>query len=127
MIDRKLNAPLMIPIFGKYKDMCTIVVVKIESGLVRKNDTLLTMPNKTEVEVAAIYNEMDDEINQGLCGDNMRIRLRGDDDEDLSPGFVLTNFKPCMPCPSLRHSLRSWSTRTSAAHRYTLAEECTLS
>ena len=72
--------------------MGTIIVGKVESGLVQRDDTLLMMPNKTEVEVAAVYNEMEEEVSQGLCGDNIRIRLRGVDDEDISPGFVLTSL-----------------------------------
>ena len=46
MVDRKVNAPLMVPISEKYKDMGTVVVGKIESGRLRKNDELLLMPNK---------------------------------------------------------------------------------
>lgn len=92
MVTRKLNAPLMMPISEKYKDMGTIVVGKVESGLLKKGDTLCLMPNKDAVEIAAIYNEMEDEVSQALCGDNVRIRLRGAEDEDISPGFVLTSL-----------------------------------
>ncbi|KAF7288256.1 Eukaryotic polypeptide chain release factor 3 [Mycena chlorophos] len=31
------------------------------------------------------------EVNAALCGDNVRIRLRGIDDEEISPGFMLTS------------------------------------
>lgn len=135
MVDRKLNAPVMIPVSEKYKDMGTIVVGKVESGLLRKGDTLLLMPNKNEVEAAAIYNELEDEVNQALCGDNVRIRLRGVDDEDISPGFVLTSTnKPV-------HSVRYFEAQLAilehkniicagypaVMHCHTLAEEVTLS
>ncbi|KDN50325.1 hypothetical protein RSAG8_01661, partial [Rhizoctonia solani AG-8 WAC10335] len=63
MVDRKVNGPVMMPISEKYKDMGTIVVGKLESGRVHKNDSLLLMPNKTTIEVSAIYNEMEEEIN----------------------------------------------------------------
>ena len=46
MVDRKTTGPLMMPVSEKYKDMGTVVVGKIESGRLRKNDTLLLMPNK---------------------------------------------------------------------------------
>ncbi|KAG5458142.1 MAG: hypothetical protein BJ554DRAFT_1696 [Olpidium bornovanus] len=36
-IDRKNNSPLMMPISDKYKEMGTIVVGKIESGILKKN------------------------------------------------------------------------------------------
>lgn len=101
MVDRKINTPLMMPVSEKYKDMGTIVVGKIESGHIRKGDTLTLMPNKDSVEVAAIYNEMEEEVDRGLCGDNVRIRLRGVDDEDISPGFVLTD--PAKPIHAVKH------------------------
>ncbi|KAG8966682.1 translation termination factor GTPase eRF3 [Tulasnella sp. 419] len=91
MVDRKTTGPLMMPISEKYKDMGTVVVGKIESGRLRKGDTLLLMPNKVTVEVAAINNEMEEEVPYALSGDNVRIRLRGIEDEDISPGFVLTS------------------------------------
>ena len=134
MIERKLNAPLMIPVSEKYKDMGTIVVGKIESGLLRKNDTLLMMPNKTEVEVAAVYSELEEEINQAMCGDNVRIRLRGVDDEEISPGFVLTS--PSRPVHAVRqfeaqlaileHKNIICAGYSAVMHCHTLSEEVTL-
>ena len=100
MVDRKIRAPLMIPVSEKYKDMCTVIVGKIESGRLRKGDALLLMPNRTTVDVAAIYNEMEEEVPTAICGDNVRIRLRGVDDEDISPGFVLTS--PSNPVHAVR-------------------------
>ena len=135
MVDRKVNAPLMVPISEKYKDMGTIVVGKIESGHLRKGDTLLLMPNKDEVEVSAIYNEMEDEVQAALCGDNVRIRLRGVDDEDISPGFVLTS--PNKPVHSVRqfeaqlaileHKNIICAGYSAVMHVHTLSEEVTLS
>lgn len=46
MADRKINAPLMMPISEKYKDMGTVVVGKIESGRVKRGDNVIVMPNK---------------------------------------------------------------------------------
>ena len=82
----------MMPVSEKYKDLGTVVVGKIESGRLARNDTLMLMPNHTTVEVSAIYNELEDEIASALCGDNVRIRLKGVDDEDISTGFVLTSL-----------------------------------
>ncbi|KAI0677087.1 eukaryotic polypeptide chain release factor 3 [Trametes maxima] len=134
MVDRKIHAPLMMPISEKYKDMGTIIVGKVESGHIRKGDTLLLMPNKNTVEVAAIYNEMEDEVDVGLCGDNVRIRLRGVDDEDISPGFVLTS--PTNPIHAVRqfeaqlaildHKNIICAGYSAVMHCHTLAEEVTL-
>jgi peptide chain release factor subunit 3 len=134
MVDRKINAPLMMPISEKYKDMGTVIVGKVESGHLRKGDHLVLMPNKDEVEVTAIYNEMEDEVSQALCGDNVRVRLRGVDDEDISPGFVLTNStKPIHAVRQfeaqlaiLEHKSIICAGYSAVMHIHTLAEEVTL-
>jgi peptide chain release factor subunit 3 len=135
MVKRQLNAPLMMPVSEKYKDMGTIIVGKIESGLLKKGDTLTLMPNKDTVEVSAIYNEIEEEVPQALSGDNVRIRLRGVEDEDISPGFVLTS--PAKPIHSVRHFEAQLAILehksiicagySAVMHIHTLAEEVTLS
>ena len=134
MVDRKVNAPLMMPVTEKYKDMGTIVVGKIESGHLRKGDTLVLMPNKDTVEVAAIYNEIEEEVNAAISGDNVRIRIRGVDDEDITPGFVLTS--PSKPIRAVRqfeaqlaildHKNIICAGYSAVMHVHTLAEEVTL-
>ncbi|KAI9307525.1 P-loop containing nucleoside triphosphate hydrolase protein [Cunninghamella echinulata] len=93
ILDRKINAPLMIPVAEKYKDMGTIIVGKIESGHIKKNQAVLLMPNKRPTEVSAIFNESEEEIDQAVCGDNVRIRLKGVEEDEVSPGFVLCSPK----------------------------------
>ncbi|KAF8604971.1 eukaryotic polypeptide chain release factor 3 [Ceratobasidium sp. AG-I] len=134
MVDRKINGPVMMPISEKYKDMGTLVVGKLESGRIHKNDTLLLMPNKANVEVAAIYNEMEEEINFAYSGDNVRLRLRGVDDEDVNPGYMLTS--PGRPVHAvtqfeaelviLDHKNIICAGYGSVMHVHTLAEEVTL-
>lgn len=134
MVDRKIHAPLMMPISEKYKDMGTVVVGKVESGHLRKGDALILMPNRESVEISAIYNEVEEEVNQALCGDNVRIRLRGVDDEDISPGFVLTS--PQKPIHAVRqfeaqlaileHKSIICAGYSAVMHVHTLAEEVTL-
>lgn len=135
MVDRKVNAPLMMPVTEKYKDMGTIIVGKIESGHLRKGDTLILMPNKDSIEVAAIYNEIEEEVNVAISGDNVRIRIRGVDDEDITPGFVLTS--PNRPIHAVRqfeaqlaildHKSIICAGYSAVMHVHTLSEEVTLS
>ncbi|PPQ94950.1 hypothetical protein CVT25_003922 [Psilocybe cyanescens] len=134
MVDRKINAPLMMPISEKYKDMGTVIVGKIESGHLRKGDNLILMPNKVPVEVASIYTELEEEVDRALCGDNVRIRIRGVEDEDISPGFVLSSAQTPI------HSVRQFEAQlailehksiicagySAVMHIHTLAEEVTL-
>ncbi|KAJ3810018.1 eukaryotic polypeptide chain release factor 3 [Lentinula lateritia] len=134
MVDRKINAPLMMPVSEKYKDMGTIIVGKIESGHMRKDDKLVLMPNKDQVEIAAIYNEIEDEVPDAFCGDNVRIRIRGVDDEDINPGFVLTSSsKPIHAVRQfeaqlaiLEHKSIICAGYSAVMHVHTLAEEVTL-
>ncbi|QRV76157.1 Elongation factor Tu GTP binding domain [Ceratobasidium sp. AG-Ba] len=134
MVDRKINGPVMMPISEKYKDMGTIVVGKVESGRLYKNDTLLLMPNKTPVEIAAIYNEMEEEINFAYSGDNVRLRIRGVDDEDITPGFVLTSLsKPVHAVTQfeaelviLEHKNIICAGYSAVMHVHTLSEEVAL-
>lgn len=135
MVDRKIHAPLMMPVSEKYKDMGTVIVGKIESGHLRKGDSLVLMPNKDVVEVSAIYNEMEEEVDRSLCGDNVRIRIRGIDDEDINPGFVLTSpSKPIRAVKQfeaqlaiLEHKNIICAGYSAVLHVHTLSEEVVLS
>ncbi|KAE8453532.1 translation termination factor GTPase eRF3 [Mollisiaceae sp. DMI_Dod_QoI] len=99
-LERKVNAPFMMPVNGKYRDMGTLVEGKIEAGVVKKNMSLIMMPNREKVDVAALYGETEDEVNTAQCGDQVRIRLRGIEEEDILPGFVLCSPKRLVHCVS---------------------------
>ena len=71
---------------------------KIEAGVVKKGMSLIVMPNHEKVEVAAIYGETEEELNIAQSGDQVRIRLRGIEEEDLFPGFVLCSPKRLVHC-----------------------------
>ena len=92
-LERKINAPFMMPVSGKYREMGTMVEGKIEAGVIKKNSNYVLMPNKDEVSVAALYGETEDEIPAAACGEQVRIRLRGVEEEDILPGFVLCSPK----------------------------------
>ncbi|KAI3321080.1 hypothetical protein HD806DRAFT_212203 [Xylariaceae sp. AK1471] len=101
-LERKVNAPFMMAVAGKYRDMGTMIEGKIEAGVCRKGMSLVMMPNKEKVEIAALYGETEDEIQIAQCGDQVRMRLRGIEEDDISPGFVL-----CSP-KRLVHNVRSF-------------------
>lgn len=92
-LERKTNAPFMMAISGKYRDMGTMVEGKIEAGVCKKGMSLIMMPNKEKVEIAALYGETEDEIQIAQCGDQVRARLRGIEEDDISAGFVLCSPK----------------------------------
>lgn len=91
--NRHINAPFMLPVSGKMKDMGTIVEGKVESGHIKKGANLLMMPNKASVEVVAIYNETEQECDGAYSGEQIRLKIKGVEEEDVQQGYVLTSPK----------------------------------
>ncbi|GMF02409.1 unnamed protein product [[Candida] boidinii] len=92
LADRKINDPFMLPVSGKMKDLGTVVEGKIESGHIKKGTSLMLMPNKMPVEILTIYNETEAEADSAYCGEQVRLRLKGVEEEDISPGYVLSSI-----------------------------------
>ncbi|WWD21314.1 hypothetical protein CI109_105798 [Kwoniella shandongensis] len=134
IMDRDIDAPFMLPVSEKYNEMGTMIMGKIESGRVKKGDKLLMMPNKTTVEVAGIYSEQADELEQAFCGDNIRIRLSNISDKDIAPGYVLSSIKrPVKAVTAFKADLMFVETKniissgySCVLHVHTLAEEVTI-
>lgn len=99
-LERKIQAPFMMPIAAKYRDMGTMIEGKVESGILKKDNTYLMMPNKDKISIAALYGETEDEIPQAVCGEQVRLRIRGVEEEDILPGFVLCSPKRPVHCVS---------------------------
>ncbi|GME56190.1 HR1 repeat rho-binding protein [Neofusicoccum parvum] len=97
-LERKLNAPFMMPVAAKYRDMGTMIEGKIEAGVIKKGVKYLMMPNREPVDISALYGETEDEISAATCGDQVRLRLRGIEEEDILPGFVLCSPKRPVHC-----------------------------
>lgn len=91
--ERKINAPLMMPISTKWKDLGTILEGKLESGHIKKGTKVLMMPGDRQLEVTTIYNETEEEVDGALCGEQVRLRVKGVEEEDVLNGFVLTSLK----------------------------------
>merc|ERR1711953_360581 len=92
-LKRQVDGPFMMPIVDKYNDMGTIVIGKVESGCCKKGETLLIMPNKREVKIEQIWSD-DIEVTAVTSGENIKAKVKGISDDELSPGFVpcsLTN------------------------------------
>ncbi|XP_030565072.1 eukaryotic peptide chain release factor GTP-binding subunit ERF3A isoform X1 [Drosophila novamexicana] len=87
-LNRNQDGPFIMPIVDKYKDMGTVVMGKVESGCARKGQNLLVMPNRTQVAVDQLFSD-DYEVTSVGPGENVKIKLKGIEEEDVSPGFVL--------------------------------------
>jgi peptide chain release factor subunit 3 len=99
-LERKVNAPFMMPIAAKYRDMGTMIDGRIEAGVIKKDGKYIMMPNRESVSIAALYGEQEEEIPAASCGDQVRIRIRGVEEEDILPGFVLCSPKRPVHCVS---------------------------
>lgn len=86
------------PISGKYRDMGTMIEGKIEAGQLKKENKYLLMPNREEVSISALYGETEEEVPGATCGDQVRLRVRGVEEEDIMPGFVLCAPKRPVHC-----------------------------
>ncbi|KAI6657532.1 Eukaryotic peptide chain release factor GTP-binding subunit ERF3A isoform X1 [Oopsacas minuta] len=96
-VARLFEGPFRLPIVDKMKDMGTVVLGKIESGSVTAGQQMMMMPNKTIVDVMHILFENDEMMPRGECGDNVRLRLKGIEEEDILPGFLLCELSSmCM-------------------------------
>ncbi|KAJ1722021.1 translation termination factor GTPase eRF3 [Coemansia erecta] len=133
-IDRKINGPLRIPVSEKFSDMGTIISGKIESGHIKVNQKVTLMPDKRTCEVSAIYGEDESEVQMAICGDNVRIKLRGVDERDVKPGYVLTDVKnPCHTTRAFEAQLQILDVKSivaagykSVMHVHTAIEDVTI-
>ncbi|RKP25856.1 P-loop containing nucleoside triphosphate hydrolase protein [Syncephalis pseudoplumigaleata] len=135
MLERKMNAPLMMPITDKSKasllcEMGTTVGGKIESGHVKKGKRALVMPGKKMVEIAGIQIE-EDEVDAAVSGDNVRLRLRGVEEEarfilcsPKNPAHVVRSFEAQLAI--LDHKNIICAGYSAVMHIHTAVEEITL-
>uniref|UniRef100_A0A8C1FTM9 G1 to S phase transition 1, like n=1 Tax=Cyprinus carpio carpio TaxID=630221 RepID=A0A8C1FTM9_CYPCA len=88
--NRSSDGPVRLPIVDKYKDMGTVVLGKLESGSISKAQQLVMMPNRHTVEVLSLLSD-DVETDDASPGENLKLRLKGIEEEEILPGFILCN------------------------------------
>jgi len=130
---RTVEGPLRMPIIERYKDMGTVVLGKVEMGNAKKGQQLLMMPNRTVVEIIQMWSD-DDEVNSIGSGENVKIKLKGVEEEDVSQGFVLCEMSN--PCRTgrlfdaqvviLEHKSIICAGYSAVCHIHTVAEEVTV-
>ncbi|MFH7865298.1 MAG: EF-Tu/IF-2/RF-3 family GTPase, partial [Candidatus Aenigmatarchaeota archaeon] len=85
-----INKPLRIPIQDVYsiKGIGTVPVGRVETGVMKVNDTVVIMPGNLKGEVKSI--EMHHEaIQEAKPGDNIGFCIRGIDKESIKRGYVV--------------------------------------
>ncbi|MEE6497575.1 hypothetical protein FKM82_002774 [Ascaphus truei] len=86
--NRSFDGPVRLPIVDKYKDMGTVVLGKLEAGSICKGQQLVMMPNKHTVEVLSLLSD-EVETEHVVPGENLKLRLKGIEEEEILPGFIL--------------------------------------
>ncbi|MEQ2208078.1 Eukaryotic peptide chain release factor GTP-binding subunit ERF3A, partial [Xenoophorus captivus] len=81
--------------------MGTVILGKLESGSISKALQLTMMPNRHTVEVLSLLSD-DVETDDAGPGENLKLRLKGIEEEEILPGFIL-----CSP-DNLCHSGRTF-------------------
>lgn len=84
--------------------------------------------------MTAIYNEMEEEVPSALAGDNIRIRLRGVEEDEVQVGFVLSDTRKPVHAVTqfqaqlviLEHKNIICAGYGAVLHVHTMAEEVTL-
>ena len=96
---RNIEGSFMMPIVDKYTDMGTVIIGKVESGQCSKGQILAIYPNRQEVKVDQLWSD-EIEVTQVRAGENVKVKLKGVEDSDISQGFVLCD--PNNPIKSCR-------------------------
>lgn len=132
-LSRTVEGPFRMPIIDRYKDMGTVVLGKVEMGHAKKGQQLLLLPNRTPVEVIQLWSD-DDEVNSIVSGENVKIKLKGVEEEDVSQGFVLCDAT--QPCKTgkifdaqvviLEHKSIICAGYSAVCHIHAVAEEVTV-
>jgi len=93
---RNPDAPLRIPLLESFKEMGVMVTGKIEQGKVQIGTQCVIQPTNLKTEIQAIYIE-DTEVNYALPGENVRLKLKDVEEDQIHRGFVLSSS--LNPCP----------------------------
>lgn len=90
-ITRYPDGQLRIPIIARYKDMGTVCILgKQESGTIRVGDKLMMQPGMKQLSCVGLMID-DDEVTMAGPGENVVVKVKGAEEEDISGGFVLSH------------------------------------
>lgn len=136
-VERLPNYPLRLPIVDKIKEAGKLHILgKLEAGTLKVGDHVVVMPNKHPFEVIEIATD-NKLMKKAKCGENVRIAVKGGDEDVLRSGFVVCDPKKIIPCqtnfeaqlvimdlPS--HAPLFTAGYSCVIHIHTAVEECTV-
>jgi peptide chain release factor subunit 3 len=98
-VPRDSAGPLRIPVIAKYVERGLVSMGKVESGTITTGQDVVVMPIHRNCKVEKIFVNEDTEIPYARSGENICIRLKGIQEEEIQRGFVICDSKT--PCPAV--------------------------
>jgi peptide chain release factor subunit 3 len=89
---RDEKGPIRMPIMDKFKEAGFFVFGKVESGTIITGMNLAIVPSADEVQIMGIYNSEDKKIPYAKPGENVKVMLKGIEDENLTRGDILCSI-----------------------------------
>jgi len=135
-LDRLADAPLRIPVIDKMRERgATMALGKVESGTIHKGDHLIIVPNKIPIEVLGIMSDDVKSVRVARPGENIKVILKGIEEDNIHRGFMLCHPKTPVPCQAkfeaqlvilelLPHKSIFSAGYTAVMHIHTAVEEC---
>jgi len=132
--ERLLTAPVKLPVFERYKEMGGLMLMgKLEAGVITVGDKLVLMPNRLEFTVDGIHLE-EAEKPRAEPGDNVRLRVKGVEEEEVRSGFVACSPADLVQVSSLidvrlmllEHRSIITAGYSAVMHIHSVVEECTI-
>ena len=135
---REKGGGVRIPVLDKMKDMGLDIFGKVQRGTLRLGDKVNIMPHNYEAEVFQICNSQDLSVPYAKCGENIKFKLKGVENEDIlgrgvivcSSGDlcpVFTTFQAELKLQQLhKHKPIISNGYQAILHLHTIAEECTI-
>lgn len=80
---------LRIPVLDKMQDRGAVVFGKVESGTIRLGAVLRLMPSGLQCQVQTIYDSKEQCVKFAKPGENVKLRLNIDNEENVNKGDVL--------------------------------------
>lgn len=94
--NRDSNGPLRIPVLDKIRDQGLFLTGKIEQGCIKVDYHVQMLPHKKVCQITQILDSRDKSIYYAKAGENVKIKVKGLEDEDIKKGYMVCGVnEPC--------------------------------
>lgn len=103
---RDEHGPLRIPVLDKYRDQGLFINGKIESGTITNGQEVMLLPYRKPMQITHIFNAEDNRVMYAKPGENIKLKVRGVEEDDLMRGMVICDVeKQCFVCNDIEVQL----------------------